>query len=234
MPIFPYIQEAFIEPNGQMTESLEKELISGISEPESRFEDPVKRAQILEGARRVFLAEGYEGASMSLIARAAGVSKGTLYVYFTNKEALFAAFIADQCRRQTASVYEVLKDDTPLDETLRAFGQLFVRFKLGVEANAIERLIIGEASKFPELGRAFYDAGPKNGIARLAAFLTARVEKGELDIDDPMLAADQFIGLCLADLMLKRRMSVIETATPQRIAYIVDRAVDAFLKAFRA
>ena len=217
-----------------MIDSLEKELIGSVLEPESHSEDPAKRAQILDGAQKVFLAEGYEGASMSLIAREAGVSKGTLYVYFTNKEALFAAFVSDQCRRQTASIYEVLSDDAPLDETLRAFGQLFVRFKLSVDANAIERLIIGEASKFPELGRAFFDAGPKNGIARLAAFLTARVEKGELDIDDPLLAADQFIGLCLADLMLKRRMSVIETATPQRIAYIVDRAVDVFLKAYPA
>lgn len=221
-----------------MIDSSEKELNSAVLEPESRpdsrYEDPAKRAQILDGARRVFLAEGYEGASMSLIAREAGVSKGTLYVYFTNKEALFAAFVSAECARQTASIYEVLTDAAPLDQTLRTFGQLFVRFKLGIDANAIERLIIGEASKFPELGRAFYDAGPKNGIAKLAAFLTARMEEGELDMDDPLLAADQFIGLLLADLMLKRRMSVIETATPQRIAYIVDRAVDVFLKAYRA
>ena len=124
-------------------------------------EDPAKHAQIIEGARQVFLAEGYEGASMSHIARVAGVSKGTLYVYFTNKEALFAAFINDQCRRQTAAIYEVLTREGDVADILREFGRQFVRFKIGADAHAIERLVIGEESKFPELGRAFYDAGPR-------------------------------------------------------------------------
>ncbi|MCE9648614.1 MAG: TetR/AcrR family transcriptional regulator [Parvibaculum sp.] len=197
-------------------------------------EDPAKRAQILEGAKRVFLAEGYEGASMSLIAREAGVSKGTLYVYFANKEALFAAFIEDQCRRTTADVFEVLNGGDPAHEVLGEFGRRFLNFKLSPEPHAIERLVIGESSKFPELGRAFYNAGPKTGVGRLTDFLRRRIAAGELDIDDPALGADQFLGLCMADLMLKRRMSVIETATPQRIGYIVDRAVDVFMKAYKA
>jgi TetR/AcrR family transcriptional repressor of mexJK operon len=197
-------------------------------------EDPAKRLQILQGAERIFLVEGYEGASMSMIARAAGVSKGTLYVYFTNKEALFADFIEVQCRAQTSALYDALETSGSADQLLREFGRQFVRFKVSDRAHAIERLVIGEAAKFPELGRAFYEAGPKRGIARLSEFLRARVEAGELDIDDPLLAADQFMGLCFADLVLKRRMSVIETATPQRIAYIVDHAVDVFLKAYKA
>ena len=199
-------------------------------------EDPLKRRQILLGAERVFLAEGYEGASMSSIARAAGVSKGTLYVYFTNKEALFSEFIEMTCRAQTDTLYEGLFAAGPADlrERLTAFGRDFVRFKIGPEAHSIERLIIGEAAKFPELGRAFYEAGPRRGLGRLADFLRLRVEAGELELDDPQLAADQFLGLCFAELVLKRRMSVMETATPQRIGYIVDRAVDVFLKAYRA
>jgi hypothetical protein len=54
-------------------------------------EDGAKRRQIIEGARRVFLAQGFDAASMGAIARAAGVSKGTLYVYFENKERLLDA-----------------------------------------------------------------------------------------------------------------------------------------------
>jgi len=196
-------------------------------------EDSAKKAQILDGARRVFLASGYEGASMSLIAREAGVSKGTLYVYFENKEALFAAFIEAECRDATANVFEILNGPGSIGEKLTSFGRLFLSFKLSRDPHAIERLIIAESAKFPELGRAFYEAGPKRGIARLTDFLRRSIETGELDIDDPALAAEQFVGLCLADLMLKRRMSVIDTATPQRIAYIVDEAVRVFLKAYR-
>ncbi len=197
-------------------------------------DDSAKKSQILDGARRVFLDAGYEGASMSVIAREAGVSKGTLYVYFENKEALFAAFIESECRLRAGGIFDVLDTNEPAEKILSEFGRLFLAFKLSGEPHAIERLIIAESAKFPELGRAFYNAGPKNGIARLTAYLRRRIEAGELDIDDPTLAAEQFIGLCLADLMLKRRMSVVETATPQRVAYIVDGAVRVFLKAYRA
>lgn len=197
-------------------------------------DDSAKKSQILDGARRVFLAAGYEGASMSAIAREAGVSKGTLYVYFENKEALFSAFIESECRLRAAGVFDVLDTNEPAERVLSEFGRLFLTFKLSGGPHAIERLIIAESAKFPELGRAFYNAGPKIGGARLTAYLRRRIEAGELDIDDPTLAADQFMNLCLADLMLKRRMSVIETATPQRVAYIADGAARVFLKAYRA
>src|SRR5271163_5167751 len=60
-------------------------------------EDSAKRRQIVEGARKIFLAQGFDAASMSDIARAAGVSKGTLYVYFDNKEQLFQAIVHQEC-----------------------------------------------------------------------------------------------------------------------------------------
>jgi AcrR family transcriptional regulator len=197
-------------------------------------ENPAKKEQILEGARRVFLAEGYEGASMSLIAREAGVSKGTLYVYFENKEALFAAFIQSECRLQSAEAFELLDHAGPVGEVLRAFGRAFLPFLLSAEVHRVRRLVIGESEKFPELGRAFYEAGPRIGTAKLRDFLKARVETGELEIDDLGLAAAQFVSLAPADLLLMRQMNVIETVTPQRIAHVVDRAVELFLKGYGA
>ena len=59
-------------------------------------QDPVKRSQIIEGARRVFIDKGFEAASMNDITREAGVSKGTIYVYFANKEELFEALIEEE------------------------------------------------------------------------------------------------------------------------------------------
>ena len=60
-------------------------------------DDSAKRRQIVEGAREIFLAKGFDAASMSDIARTAGVSKGTLYVYFENKEQLFEAIVHAEC-----------------------------------------------------------------------------------------------------------------------------------------
>ena len=197
-------------------------------------EDPAKKEQILRGAGRVFLASGYEGASMSLIAREAGVSKGTLYVYFENKEALFSAFVQSECRLQSAEVFDLLGMPGPVEDVLRVFGGAYLKFLLSATVDAMRRLVIAESEKFPELGRAFYDAGPRTGNSRLREFLKARVETGELDIDDIALAALQFLNLCHGDLVLMRQMNVIETATPQRIGHIADRAVSLFLKGYRA
>lgn len=197
-------------------------------------DDPAKQGQIIAGAKRVFLERGYEGASMSLIAREAGVSKGTLYVYFTNKEALFAAFIQTECRLQSREVFELLDGARSARDVLPQFGRHFLQFLIAPDTHAIRRLVAAESAKFPELGRAFYEAGPRVGLRMLKDFLTRRIEAGELDIDDPALAASQFMNLCHGELTLMRQMNVIETATPQRIGYIVDQAVRVFLAAHAA
>jgi AcrR family transcriptional regulator len=89
-------------------------------------QEPEKRRQILDGATRVFLNTGYEGASMSVIAQAAGVSKGTLYVYFTNKEALFNAVVENYCQIHAEHVFDSLYVDTaPLDVALFDCGRRY-------------------------------------------------------------------------------------------------------------
>ena len=196
--------------------------------------ESAKRTQILDGARRAFLANGYEGTSMSFIAREAGVSKGTLYVYFSNKEALFAAVTERQCQTQGGSAFDVLNEDGPASEILPVFGRRFVEFVLSEPASALRRLITAESGKFPELGHAFYNYGPKPMKAQLASYLRRRVEAGELDIPDVELAATQFISLCKTEFDLLRQISVIDTATPQRIGYTVDAAVRLFLDGYGA
>lgn len=200
---------------------------------ENEGQEPQKRTQIVDGARRVFLAEGYEGASMAGIAREAGVSKGTLYVYFTNKEALFSAVAEEACRRQGDSVFDMLEAPGTAAELLPAFGRHFMDFLLSDRTTGLRRLVTAESQKFPELGRVFYEAGPKRGTERLAAFLKRRIEAGELEIGDIHLAASQFLLLCQTEVGLMRQMNVIGAVTPQRIGYIVDKAVELFLAGYR-
>ena len=88
-------------------------------------QDPVKRKQIIEGARRVFINMGFDAASMNDITREAGVSKGTIYVYFANKEELFEALIEEERGSIFKNLYETLEQGTPLRETL-------VRFAMGL------------------------------------------------------------------------------------------------------
>src|SRR6266568_3611424 len=91
-------------------------------------EDGAKRRQIIEGARRVFLTQGFDAASMGEIARAAGVSKGTLYVYFESKEELFAVVAREACKTQAETLLALDPDDHDVEAVLTRLGQGYVRF----------------------------------------------------------------------------------------------------------
>src|SRR5690349_910497 len=104
--------------------------------------DSDKRRQILKGAQAVFLAQGFDAASMGEIARTAGVSKGTLYVYFDSKEALFQAIAHEQCHAQAERVFSLDHADHDVEGVLTRLGTEFVRFLCRPERVAPVRAII--------------------------------------------------------------------------------------------
>ena len=79
--------------------------------PATSDDESAKRRQIIDGASKVFLAQGFDAASMNDIARAAGVSKGTLYVYFDNKEELFEAIVEQECDVQAEGIFDLDPND---------------------------------------------------------------------------------------------------------------------------
>src|ERR1700685_3805283 len=118
-----------------------------------------KRRQVMEGARTVFLSQGFDGASMNDIARAAGVSKGTLYVYFQSKEQLFEALIREE-RKQQAERLVFPGDPGDARQLLGEFGRRLIEIMTRPETVAHLRVVIAATGKFPRLGQAFYEAGP--------------------------------------------------------------------------
>ena len=93
-------------------------------------EDSAKRRQILDGARAVFLSQGFDAASMGEIARAAGVSKGTLYVYFENKEELFEAIVHEQCQVQAEGLFDLNATDSDVESVLMRIGTNYVMYAM--------------------------------------------------------------------------------------------------------
>src|SRR5712675_870500 len=91
-------------------------------------EETAKCRQIIDGARAVFLAQGFDAASMGEIARVAGVSKGTLYVYFENKERLFDAVVGEECRAHAEGIFKFDPADHEVDAVLTRLGISYVRF----------------------------------------------------------------------------------------------------------
>src|SRR5262249_51224017 len=124
-------------------------------------DDSAKRRQIMDGARAVFLAQGFDAASMGEIARAAGVSKGTLYVYFENKEELFEAIVHEQCEVQAEGLFDLDPDDPDVEAVLTRLGTAFVKFLC--QPGKASPMAPGSRERGPHagVGQAFLGAGPR-------------------------------------------------------------------------
>lgn len=191
-----------------------------------------KRRQVLDGARRVFLAAGFDGASMGDIAKAAGVSKGTLYTHFDSKEALFEALILEERSRLAEAVFRLDADDPDPFAALGRLGRSFLEAMVRPENVSSVRMVIGAAEKFPRIGQVFHQAGPRQGVERLAGWLDRQVAAGRLAAPDTALAAQQFLDLCSAAVMKRLLFAVGGTPDAAAIACQVDAAVAMFFAAY--
>lgn len=204
-----------------------------VERPEDDIADSAKWRQIVDGARKVFLTRGFDAASMADIAKAAGVSKGTLYVYFKDKDELFAAIVRSQCTMQAEGVFDFDHADHDVEAVLLRHGKAFVS-KFGDPSRmSTWRTVIAIAERMPELGRKVYETGPAVGVAKLAAYLRAQGEAGVLEIDDCEVAAAQFIETCHATMFKPVLFNFAPPPTPERIEYVVKIAVRTFMAAYR-
>jgi AcrR family transcriptional regulator len=194
--------------------------------------DSVKRRQIMDGARKVFLAQGFDGASMGEIARAAGVSKGTLYVYFDSKEKLFEEITHEACMAQAEGVFTFDPSDHDVVAVLTRTGRGFIKFLARPGGMSALRTVISIAGRMPEIGAEFYDTGPAKGIARLREYLDAQVAAGVLAIDDCEVAAAQFIDACGSTVLKELLFNARPAPNDERIDYLVGTAVRVFVAAY--
>jgi AcrR family transcriptional regulator len=203
-----------------------------VDRPAVEAEDSAKRRQIVDGAREIFFARGFDAASMGDIAKAAGVSKGTLYVYFKNKEELFSAIVEAECCTHAESVFK-LDDNDDVEATLTHVGVEFVNFLCRPEKASSIRIVSAIAERMPEIGKAFYETGPGNGIARVKAYLEAQVRAGVLEVPDCEVAAAQFLDACQSTMFKPVMFNFAPAPTPERVRHVVGIAVSAFLAAYR-
>jgi AcrR family transcriptional regulator len=204
-----------------------------LERPNEGAEDSAKRRQIVEGARAIFLANGFDAASMMDIANKAGVSKGTLYVYFKNKEELFAEIVKLECVNHAEGTFVLDAADHDVEQVLTRIGTNYLNFLCTLEKAATLRIVIAIADRKPEIGKVFYETGPAQGLSRLEAYLKAQVKAGVVAIDDCHLAAAQFLGLCQATLFKPVLFNFAPTPGQKQIKHVVDGAVRVFAAAYR-
>lgn len=187
---------------------------------------------VVDTARKIFLEQGYDRASMDLIATEAGVSKATLYVYFENKEALLGALILEECKHVGP---EVLGDGPQqmdnIEAALLTIARNFIRLFLIENSLGVYQLIMANAAHFPDIAEIFMEAGPRKLQAEIADFFQSAVNRGLLKIDNIDLAVKQFFSLVQGDLPIHCALSM---KRPEKMEYdvLIEGGVRVFLAAY--
>jgi TetR/AcrR family transcriptional repressor of mexJK operon len=188
-----------------------------------------KYDQVLAGARQIFLAQGYEGANVDDIARAANVSKATLYSYFADKRLLFLEVAKAECCRQADEAAAKIGCGLPAREALLIAGHTLVGFFTSDFFLRIYRIFVAESERFPDLGQEYYNSGPALGRERMVEYLHDADARGELRVDDKDLAAEQFAELCKAVLFSRRIFGIADEVSQADKDRVVNGAVDMFM-----
>ena len=190
--------------------------------PKTRFEEAGstrterKRQAILAAAAEMFLHLGYPGTSMEEVAARAGVSKQTVYAQFASKEALFVAMVRGMTHAAGDEVQhgmDALPPGTTLAEHLTAYAVRLLKVARTTRLMQLRRLVIAEAQRFPELGKALYDGGPGRAIAGLAAAFARWSDEGLLRVPDAQVAASHFHWLVMGE-PVNRAMLLGNAAVP--------------------
>lgn len=188
-----------------------------------------KYDQVLEGARKVFLKDGYDSANVDEIAREAGVSKATLYSYFPDKRLLFIEITRLECRRQAEEARSFKLPELPPRDLLGKAAEHMVGNLNSPMVISMFRLAAAEASRFPDLAEEFYENGPQLSHALMASYLRAATERGELDVPNPEHAAAQFSELCKAGILPKLLLGIVDSISAAEADMVAREAVETFM-----
>lgn len=193
-----------------------------------------KIAAVLEGARTIFLRDGYAGASVDEIAREAGVSKATLYSYFPDKRHLFIEVARSEFARHASEGMAGLDLNAPVRDVLTVLGRTILKVVSSDFGIALFRVSVAEAERFPEIGREFYASSNTVAEAKLVRYFDHAISRGDLVIEDRVLAAHQFLELCKAWIVPRRLMGVLPAMTEADANRVIGSAVETFLARYGA
>lgn len=187
-------------------------------------------------AARVFLTHGYEESSMDQIALESGVARRTLYNQFGAKKVLFDATMAQMWDRMPLdAIIAATAAVRPPEEVLYSIGRTIASFWAPPEAVAFMRLVIWESSRFPEVSESFFDNGREPARRAVTEYVQRLSGDRGFRIDDPDLAAAQFIDVILGEVLLGRLVdsSTATVVDEERCDYVVREAVALFLSRYR-
>ena len=199
-----------------------------------RVKTDAKRSELLAAAAEVFLEQGYERTLMSHVSDRAKCSKGTLYSYFSSKEALFCEAVLAATVNEAEEVFVQLgpADEEP-EAMLLKFGVGYLRAVYSPRFQALRRLVFS-ATFDSDVGRSVYEKAVKPYEMRAAELLAAAMTNGRLRSADAEIAASHLCGLLESELLLKFLLQALDNPTPGKLRAVAQRAVAVFVAAYRS
>jgi AcrR family transcriptional regulator len=166
-------------------------------------------SDIVAAALGVFGEKGFAGARLEEIAARAGVSKGTLYLYFETKADIFRAVVREAVTPNIEAVEAtILGLDLPVADLLRLFLPRFAAMVTATPVGTVVKMVVGESRNFPELARVWHDDVVDKAISILATMIARAQAKGEIRPGDPRIHAFSIMGPMLMGVLWR------ETFTP--------------------
>jgi len=184
-----------------------------------------RRAEIINVATGVFMERGYAETAMSMIAERLGGSKATLYKYFPSKEGLFEEVMAQSCAVVLEPLREIVASEGDVSDVLHAFGRAALEALFRPSALALDRIVHAEGERFPHIAKMFFHNGPDQGYAVLGSYLARLDQCGEIFCPQPLLTAQQLIGMLKGDLHMRVACGLADVPDDAQIDASVENAV---------
>lgn len=163
--------------------------------------------EICTAALDVFAEKGFAAAKLDEIAVRAGVSKGTLYLYFKDKEDLFRAVVRNTIAPNIDTVRTMVEAvDLPFPDVIRMFLPRFAALTGQVRVGAVAKMVIGESRNFPELAKVWHDEVVSKALGLIAGLIERAQAKGEVRPGDPRLHAFTLMGPMLMGLLWRETL----------------------------
>lgn len=171
-------------------------------EPKWRRRKDARPGDIVAAALEVFGEKGFAGARIEEIARRAGVSKGTLYLYFETKSDIFRAVVHDAISPNIDEVGRtILALDLPFAEVVRLLLPRFAQLVTELPVGAVVKMVVGESRNFPELAKVWHDEVVQKGVGLLSRLIVRAQARGEVRPGDPRVHAFSIMGPMLLGML---------------------------------
>ncbi len=190
-----------------------------------------KEQEVLDVATEYFLKHGYQGASINAMARSSGISKESIYRYFSSKKQLFEAVIGRELVEYQSSLRRLSATNQTMDlrEALITIAETVLGVVTTDRTMALRRLIFDEARRSPDVGQHYYKIGPERAFAAFEDIFKSHKTRSDFD---PAVLSGHFIAMISWRVMLERECAVLAVPTEQEMRRWVESVVEDFMKAF--